>query len=180
MNLPCFRTNLDQSSLRFSGAKIWTSIHKLGIAEIAREYSFSKQLKYCLLTGKLWNGAIIIEKYYIYNNHLFLVAVIYVPFKLLPLHPILHTFAYQTRIPHKPAWVSSSLCSHLTKCICVSTLSSYLCLSIYVVSLLYVHGWYFVRKLYTVCRVSVCLVVELVLNTTSIGTQWFCVMVKFS
>ena len=51
--IPCFRNNLGQSSLRFSGAKIWNSIHKLGIAEIASEYSFSKQLKYCLLTGKL-------------------------------------------------------------------------------------------------------------------------------
>ena len=52
-HIPCFRTNLGQSSLRFSGAKIWNSIHKLGIAEIASEYSFSKQLKYCLLTGRL-------------------------------------------------------------------------------------------------------------------------------
>ena len=34
-HIPCFRTNLGQSSLRFSGAKIWNSIHKLGIAEIA-------------------------------------------------------------------------------------------------------------------------------------------------
>ena len=43
-HIPCFITNLGQSSLRFPGAKIWNSIHKLGIAEIASEFSFSKQL----------------------------------------------------------------------------------------------------------------------------------------
>ena len=100
-HIPCFRTNLGQSNLRFSSAKIWNSIHKLGIAEVASEYSFSKQLKYCLLTGKLWNEAIILYNYYSWNHHFCFVAEIYVLSKLQPLHPthILHTFAYQRRSP---------------------------------------------------------------------------------
>ena len=92
--------------------------------------------------------------------------------------PIFYTRLHTRQGAHKPAWVSSSLCSHLMKCICVSTLCSYLCLCIYVVSLLYVRSRYFVHKLYIACRVSGCLMVELMLTMTSTSTQRFCVMVN--
>ena len=52
--------------------------------------------------------------------------------------PIFYTRLHIRQAAYKPAWVSSSLCSHLMKCICVSTRCSYLCLCINVVSLLYV------------------------------------------
>ena len=142
----------------------------------------SKQLKYCLLTGKLWIETIILGNYYLWNHHFFSLLQKYMcclNCNLCTL-PIYYTRLHTRQGAHKPAWVSSSLCSHLMKCICVSTLCSYLCLCIYVISLLYVRSWYFVHKSYTVCRVSGCLVVEMVLTMTSSGTQRILCHGKFS
>ena len=55
-HIPSFKTKFGQSSLRFSGATIWNSIHKLGITKETSEFSFSKTLKQFLLLGILWNG----------------------------------------------------------------------------------------------------------------------------
>ena len=44
-HIPGFKTKLGQSSLRFSGASIWNSIHKLGITKETSDFSFSKTLK---------------------------------------------------------------------------------------------------------------------------------------
>ena len=55
-HIPSCKTKLGQSSLRFSGATIWNSIHKLGITKETSEFTFSKTLKQFILLRILWNG----------------------------------------------------------------------------------------------------------------------------